>query len=176
MFSGEYAEGAQHGDAVYYFNEGTVWRRDTWNEGGPVSKWLNPATTKLSREQLEAIGAVGGGNDVGGTIDCGEKDPREECRPRAPSPTFVLYHETGRLRASGSISDGLRTDEWTFWYPSSAVAKRVGFAGGSLMGTYREWYENGRPSVEGEYLSGEKTGLWRYWDRAGKLRREQHGK
>src|SRR4051794_28830195 len=38
LFSGEYVDGAADGIAVYYLNEGTLWRRDTWNEGALISK------------------------------------------------------------------------------------------------------------------------------------------
>src|SRR3954451_13466731 len=33
LFEGEYVDGTAHGTAVYYLNDGTVWRRDIWREG-----------------------------------------------------------------------------------------------------------------------------------------------
>ena len=64
-FSGEYLAGAAHGAASYFHNDGTVWHRDTWLEGALVSKWLNPQSMALSPKQLEQLGAVSVGNDVG---------------------------------------------------------------------------------------------------------------
>jgi antitoxin component YwqK of YwqJK toxin-antitoxin module len=174
LSSEEYFDGAIHGAASYYFNDGTVWRRDDWNEGAVASKWLNPATRSLSRDELERLGAVGGGNDVAAPVICGQNDSRAECQQTAPSPTQELRHHNGRTRARGPVSEGLRTDEWSFWYPSGTLAKRVNYSGGQLLGTCQEWYENGRPRSEGEYLSGEKVGLWRYWDPKGKTHRERY--
>lgn len=174
LSSGVFVDGSAYGVWVYYLNDGTVWRRDVWDEGALVSKWLNPETMALTGDELEMLGAVGGGNDVGRVV-CDSNDPIQECRPPAPAPTSVLRYPNGRRRARGPVSDGLRTDLWNFWYSSGALQKRVEFVGGELSGTYQEWYENGRPSVEGQYLSGEKVGVWRYWDAAGKIRRTRYG-
>jgi hypothetical protein len=174
-FVGEYVDGAAHATAVYYLNDGTIWRRDLWNEGALVSKWLNPETMVLSREEMLRRGAVDVGNDVGRITACAPLDRRPECKPALPSPVVVLRYTNGRRRARGAVSDGLRTDRWTYWYASGALAKRAEFFGGQLSGVYQEWYENGRPSSEGEYLSGEKVGVWLYWSRTGKIRRERHG-
>ena len=175
VLSGEFVDGAAHGSVVYYLNDGTVWRRDVWDEGALLSKWLNPETMALSLDQLERRGAVGGGNDVGAAIICGPGDNRPECRPMPRSPVLVLRHQGEQRRARGRVSEGLRTGLWAFWYPSGALAKRAEFGGGYLSGSYQEWYENGRPSAEGQDLSGEKVGLWLYWSRTGKIRRERHG-
>jgi hypothetical protein len=174
LSSGEYLAGATHAAATYHHNDGTVWRRDEWMEGALVSKWLNPESMALSPEQLERLGAVGGGNDVGTSIRCGPGS-RTECLPMPPKPVHVLRYSSGPRRARGSSSEGERTDAWSFWYPSGALAKRAAFFGGQLSGPYQEWYPNGRPSAEGEYLSGEKVGVWLYWDAAGKIRRERYG-
>jgi hypothetical protein len=171
---GEFVDGSKDGAWVYYLNDGTVWRRDEWHEGALVSKWLNPKTMALSGDELEKLGAVGGGNDVGAIGPGSNESTRLHLAARVPR--FLLRYPSGRRRARGPVSDGLRTDVWNFWYMSGALQKRVEFVSGELSGTYAEWYENGRPSVEGQYLSGEKVGVWRRWDAGGKIRRERHGK
>jgi hypothetical protein len=171
LSEGAYADGAAHGTAVYYLNDGTVWRRDTWSEGALISKWLNPETMALTREELVRRGGVDLRDDVGPVIACAPADRRQECAPAPRNPVVVLRDAKGRRRARGAVSDGLRTDQWTYWYASGAPAKRAEFLGGELSGTYQEWYENGRPAMEGQYLSGEKVGVWLYWSRTGKIRR-----
>jgi len=176
LFSGEYIDGAVNGTATYYLNDGTIWRRDEWQEGALQANWLNPETLALSRGQLVERGAVGGRNDVGTPIICGPRDQRPECSPPPSNPVRVLRYQNGRLRARGEVSEGERSGEWTFWYSSGALAKRAEFSGGPLSGRYQEWRANGRPAAEGEYLSGEKAGLWLYWDDTGRARRERHCK
>jgi hypothetical protein len=175
-FSGHYLDGADHEEAVYFWNEGTVWRRDVWSEGELLSTWLNPEVLTLSADEHEQRGAVSVGDDVGSPIICGPGDSRSLCRPAPPNPVRTLRYTDGRRRARGGVSGGERTGPWTFWYRSGAVARRAEFLGGSLSGPYQEWYENGRPSIEGEYSLGTKIGAWRYWTESGTIRRQHYGR
>jgi hypothetical protein len=52
-----YTNGVQDGLTEYFLNDGTVWRRDEWNHGKMISKWVNPIVYKLTKEQAEALGA-----------------------------------------------------------------------------------------------------------------------
>jgi hypothetical protein len=61
-----YAKGVQHGLTEYFFNDGTVWRREEWKLGKMISKWINPIVYKLTKEQAKALGA---GSCAGADVD-----------------------------------------------------------------------------------------------------------
>jgi hypothetical protein len=164
-----YQHGVRHGTTEYFYNDGTIWRRDEWRDGELQAKWLNPANANLTPERRTELGAAScGGVSV---LVCGPGDQRPACKSPPPPPRQTFRLPDGR-RLSGRYASGSRTGPWTVRYPDGRLAVRAEYSYGELAWSFQEWYPNGKPKAKGQYVSGEKVGRWRFWDAAG-MRRQQ---
>jgi hypothetical protein len=127
---GWFLEGVADGPRVYYFNDGRVWRRDQWRDGGLIGEWNRPDLGRLSPAERRSLGAA----TCGGfrTIVCEENDPRVECNPSPPPPT-----QTYRLRdgsqAEGTVVDGARFGPWTFRSAEGALVRQAQYNVGEVV-------------------------------------------
>ena len=104
LFSGEYIDGAVNGTATHYLNDGTVWRRDKWEEGALLEMWVNPETMALSREQLIERGPSGEATTSGRRLSA---DPKIT-GPRAARRHRILCVYSGTERTSSRARRGFR--------------------------------------------------------------------
>jgi hypothetical protein len=165
MVEGAYLDGVLHGVWRYYFNEGSVWREDRWEDGALIAKRIDPRAARLSPEQREALGPTSSG-----IIKLASADPLlgRTARQRGGG-VFETWYPNGKPRMSGHYDgDGLRTGTWRFWYESGGLAREVDYQGGVRHRAFREWYESGAPQTDGFYIDGERNGVWRAWDRSGR--------
>jgi antitoxin component YwqK of YwqJK toxin-antitoxin module len=165
MVEGAYLDGVLHGLWRYYFNEGSVWREDRWEDGALVAKRIDPRAARLSRRQLDALGPTSSG-----VIKLASADPLlgRAARQRGGG-VFQSWYANGKPRMAGSYDgDGLRTGTWRFWYESGGLAREVDYQAGVRHRAFREWYEGGAPETDGFYLDGERDGAWRRWDPSGR--------
>jgi len=169
-----YRDGVRHGKAEYFYNDGTIWRRDEWIDGELASKWNNPEVANFSPEKRRQLGAASCGGVK--TIVCGPNDEKPECkRTDPPLPPLKRIQLPRGQRAEGRFSDGTRFGQWTFRHPNGRLARRVEYSSGQLSWAFGEWYPDGRPKAKGEYLSGQKVGVWRFWDSQGTVTRKDFG-
>lgn len=170
-----YREGAVHGRASYFLNDGTMHLWVEWREGEAIEEWRNPVMDTLSRERLRELGA----GECGGVvhIDCSADDKNPLCRPPPPPPVHTLRHQNRRRRAVGARTEGSRPfgrfaagerhGTWRTWYPSGELATEAEYSGGQLSRQYKSWHKNGQLESSGEFLSGRRIRTWRFWDASG---------
>lgn len=99
---------------------------------------------------------------------------------------WILYWDSGEIRAKGGYADGMRDGEWTFYFESGEVAQTGSYRAGEFHGPWvwyyaggkihrEERYRNGKPDgafreldrngdvlLEGEYIGGQRNGAWIY--------------
>jgi len=169
-----YRDGVRHGRAEYFYNDGTIWRRDEWMDGELDSKWNNSEVAKFSPEKRRLLGAASCGGVK--TIVCGPHNKKPECKrtdSRLPPLRTIRLPEGGR--AEGRFADGTRFGPWTFHHPNGRLARRAEYSNGELSWAFEEWYLDARPRAKGRYLSGEKVGVWRFWDAKGAITENDFG-
>jgi antitoxin component YwqK of YwqJK toxin-antitoxin module len=164
--AGEYADGAQSGVWRYRFSNGRNWRAERWDDGALVSKTVDPAVARMSREELEALGPTSSM-----IIKTASVDPRLGREARATGGgSFVQRFDNGRPRVAGDYdADGLRTGIWRFWTEDGRLAREIEYLAGVREHAAREWHPGGAPAAEGFYVAGEREGRWRWWNAQGQL-------
>ena len=111
----------------------------------------------------------------------------------AQKPYQKKYNNSDQSSVEGTLNDqGLRTGNWTWWYPDGRVSQqgsyvngeRVGvwtsyYTDGSRMaeecyvnGTSRSWHRNGDLKSEVEVKNGKRTGVYRSWHDNGQKEEE----
>lgn len=81
---------------------------------------------------------------------------------------WTEYHETGELKAEGDYVNGVRVNEWKFYYPDGKT-DQVGKYDlrGRPIGTWKWYYENGQLLREEQYTDGVRNGTMTEYDETG---------
>ena len=97
---------------------------------------------------------------------------------------ITLYHDNGRVKASGIINNQKRDGVWKFFntrgihttsttYSNGKIIKTVSKIGKDTPklreGTAVTYHDNGRIKDQGKYSKGKKNGEWREFDTRGNL-------
>ena len=117
----------------------------------------------------------------------------EHDRESGPYKRFYL---NGKLREIGHKVNDKEEGEWKYFNLDGTLVKECSYKSGNLIGTYREYGDNGRLKIAGAYRQGEgkikvtaisassgkrrvydktvpnkeyKTGKWTYYDRNGNI-------
>ncbi len=97
---------------------------------------------------------------------------------------ITLYHDNGRVKASGIVNNQKRDGVWKFFNVRGIHTKTTTYSNGKIIktiskigedapklreGTAVTYHNNGRIKEEGKYSRGKKNGEWREFDARGKL-------
>lgn len=96
------------------------------------------------------------------------------------------YYPDGKMKATGTYADDIKTGEWKFYYPNGQLEQTGSYKAGKLEGEWNWFYSSGKPLrkeffidgladgmlteydedgniiTEGDYIEGKKEGLWFY--------------
>ena len=196
---GIYLSGEKHGDWKEYNTRGQLTKIVTFSKG-KVIKVENPGAVRDSiiyhangRVMLQGRTNAGLRDgewkeyDLKGklikitTYDFG--DIVSQKNPGAIEE-ITLYHDNGRVKASGIINNQKRDGVWKFFntrgihttsttYSNGKIIKTVSKIGKDTPklreGTAVTYHDNGRIKEQGKYSKGKKNGEWREFDTRGKL-------
>jgi len=88
---------------------------------------------------------------------------------------LCIYKDNSQYHSQGSVVNGLRHGEWTFWYVNGIKKSIVNYKAGNYDGKYFFMSENGRLLIEGSYKENQKNGIWKYWNHMGiKIKEESY--
>lgn len=80
------------------------------------------------------------------------------------------YHETGELKAEGDYLNGVRINDWTFFYPDGKIDQKGKYdVRGRPIGTWKWYYENGQLLREEQYSEGVRNGTLIEYDENGNI-------
>ncbi len=107
------------------------------------------------------------------------------------------YHDSGKIKASRSLKDGIMNGETIVYYKNGSVRRQGKYVDGKYEGLWEGWYENGekefeiehhkgmlhgeyilyhsngKPREKGRYHKNKPTGHWKTFDEKGSLIEER---
>lgn len=119
------------------------------------------------------------------------------------SGPYKRFYLNGKLREIGQNLNDKEEGEWQYFNPDGTLLKKCSYKGGNLIGTYKEYYDNGQLKIQGAYRQGEgkikvtaisagsgnrrvynktipnkeyKTGKWTFYDRNGNIMKTEQYK
>ena len=70
---------------------------------------------------------------------------------------FSLYDD-GKKKEEGTIKDGRKDGEWTYWHYNGQKKREITYKDGELDGLWTRWYGNGQKMSERTYKDGKQIG------------------
>jgi MORN repeat variant len=170
MIEGAYLDGVRHGEWHYYTSDGSLWRRDKWEDGALIAMKVDLPQGAPNTGHVDVLAPTDSM-----VIKLASADPTLGRAIRESDlPAFAVWYADGRPRVFGHYDrEGLRTGVWRFWYEGGGLAREVSYDAGVRHRIFREWHASGQPRTDGFYIDGERDGRWRRWDEAGQQVRDQ---
>ena len=85
---------------------------------------------------------------------------------------FSLYDD-GKKKEEGTIKDGRKDGEWTYWCECGQKSEEGTWKDGDEEGKWTEWqHDNGQKRSEGTFKDGKRDGKWTEWHDNGQKRSE----
>ncbi len=136
---GRFRRGRQQGEWTYYFDNGKINRKATFDKGQPEGP----------REIYRADGTLAAKRDFRDGKRHGE---------------WTTYDETGKqpLREEHYV-DGQRDGVWKYWYPDGQLKQEIRFEDGKREGKSAEWNEQGQPRLEANFGDDKLHGTTTRW-------------
>lgn len=167
---GPFARGLKEGVFKLFNRNGDLERTETYKRG----KRVVDAPTAVALDLRQSFHANG---------EIARSGPWREAIPMGIHRFFddeghlveVKVFREGVLEASGMLdASGLRTGEWTLFWPDG-TARAVGpYLEGEREGPWKFFNRMGRLEQEGDYRVGEWHGKWRWYHPDGKLHRQEY--
>ena len=98
-----------------------------------------------------------------------EGHPMTVCFYRSSNQVWQQFYTNMQLRSNGTIVNGLREGEWTFFFPDGTPQTQCNFLHGQEEGPYKVFRDNGVPYYIGQYHLGQRTGTWEIYNPDGTL-------
>lgn len=73
------------------------------------------------------------------------------------------YYKSGQKKMEGTMKDGLRHGEWSYWYENGKLWSRGSFVNGKSEGRFLSYGENGLLFQESYYKNGVPDGKWAFY-------------
>jgi len=147
---GQYKDGRQEGQWIYYHDNGKVQRTVNYTNGQPDGSW----------EVFNAEGAV--------VAKRGYKDGKRD-------GTWIAYDATGKQPLREEVySSGKANGVWKVWFPSGQMKTQVGIKDGIRDGLYAEWDDKGQERYELNFVAGKLDGKATLWGADGKKITQQY--
>jgi antitoxin component YwqK of YwqJK toxin-antitoxin module len=83
-----------------------------------------------------------------------------------------LKYSNGQLKSTGTIANGKKEGNWTYYYESGTKWSECNFQAGVSHGKVVSYHPNGQVNYIGYFTGGEKSGIWQFYDTEGKLLKE----
>lgn len=130
---------------------------DYWESPAMRNSWKSMSEPKPHRNDLEALVLLQYLNEI----------------VNFPDSSFSYGNEhvfwSGKLKAQGFISNGMKTGEWKMYYPNGSVRLKVEYIDNLPNGTYTSYWINGTKQEEGRFEYGIREKTWSYWYESGIL-------
>jgi antitoxin component YwqK of YwqJK toxin-antitoxin module len=81
------------------------------------------------------------------------------------------YFKNGQIGLKGHILNGLKNEEWMYWYSNSRKKMLVHFSMGKKSGNWKYWYDNGKPRINSNYENNKMVGKNTWWYENGQLKK-----
>jgi uncharacterized protein len=164
---GIYTDGIRTGEWVFYFANGMVEQRGTYDlRGREQGRWIwYYDNGNLRREEHYLNGVQHGGmveyDEEGEIMAKGEFIEGEE--------DGEWFYQNEGYRQEGPFVEGVPDGEWIHYYPDGTPGFRGSFIDGLPDGKHVHFNYNGTVKTEGSYIMGTRHGVWRYHDEEGNL-------
>ncbi len=134
FIEGQFRNGLQTGDWTYYFDNGQVNRKVTYDDGKLNGGW------EVHRED----GTLAAKRSFKGGLRDGE---------------WITYDATGKQPlAEEHYSQGQQDGVWKTWFPNGKLKQQVSFKNGKRDGVSAQWDDKGQKLIEAEYSVNKLNG------------------
>ncbi|TND07191.1 MAG: morn variant repeat-containing protein [Bacteroidetes bacterium] len=82
---------------------------------------------------------------------------------------YEEWNDNGKLLVRGTYVHGLKSGEWTVYYPEGQKKSTVTFVDGKAHGLFQRTYPNGKKILVQRFENGEAKGYAEIWDDKGRL-------
>lgn len=136
---GQFKRGRQHGEWVFYFDNGQLNRKAKYNNGKPDGP----------REIFRADGTLMAKRNFADGVRDGE---------------WITYDATGKKPlAEEHYKNGKEDGVWKFWHPNGQLKQQIHLREGVRHGLATEWDENGEKRFEATFADGKLHGTATRW-------------
>ena len=81
------------------------------------------------------------------------------------------YFKNGQIGLKGMVSNGLKDNEWSYWYSNSQKKMLVHYSEGKKSGNWKFWYDTGRIRIDSNYKNNRMVGKNTWWYKNGKKKK-----
>jgi antitoxin component YwqK of YwqJK toxin-antitoxin module len=75
----------------------------------------------------------------------------------------VEYYKNGQKKMEGTLKNGVRNGEWSYWYDNGKLWSRGSFVNGKSEGRFLSYNEKGMLFQESFYKNGVPDGKWAFY-------------
>jgi antitoxin component YwqK of YwqJK toxin-antitoxin module len=163
--------GREHGDWVYWYEDGVVAAEGAYANGLEEGTWkLFHPNGKLATEIHYEDGKPLDG-ELSEVFDDEGNLTRQDV-PVADGGTIGIWFHANGSKMSEGKSNPYEEGVWTSWYETGQKRLENEFLSGDIHGYYRTWYENGQAQSDSMWIKDKPHGQWTDWYESGQPKRQ----
>ncbi len=166
---GIYLRGSMEGHWKFWYESGKLNQEGNYEANSEVGQWLSyyeDGSKMLIAEYQD---------DAYKLIDYWDENGRQLITNG--NGKYQTFFSSGQMESQGTITNGIYTDQWSFWYENGQLKEVGDYVQGEYFiknswedsgntqvvngnGKYVAYYENGVEESKGSFLGGLKDGQW----------------
>lgn len=164
VFEWNFKQGKRHGQCVWYYPNGEVWREIEYVNGEPNGEFIEwtPDGQILAAEKY-----VNGHRELMQVEWHSPGVKKTEAQylmaRELTQVTIDWWNGIYRIKVTGREGQDQRHGPWTTWHKNGQIAGEGEYRFDQPEGKFTFWHENGQKSIEGQYIAGNQTGRWTWW-------------